>query len=246
MFWAQSSNAGDNVGPYLFHKITGQYPLYCDPDTVVPHYVTCGSIVRNANRCATVWGSGIIISEDGVSSGTKFCSVRGPLTRNRILDVGYHCPEIYGDPALLLPKFYKPKYRKPCGIGIVPHFVDQSLVDGLMGNKIMDRFKIINICAPIESVIDEIVGCECVLSSSLHGIVFSDAYGIPSVWIKMTDKLAGDGIKFRDYGLSVGRTMDSPLDLSESINESILDIARNTKPIVPFDTQPMLEACPFR
>ena len=53
-------------------------------------------------------------------------------------------------------------------------------------------------------VFEKISKCEFVVSSSLHGLVFSDALGIPNLHLKVTDKLGGDGFKFNDYYSSFG------------------------------------------
>lgn len=60
-----------------------------------------------------VWGAGII---DGTKKlrykPKKVYAVRGPLTRKVLLAQGVKCPEIYGDPALLVAKYYQPKIEK--------------------------------------------------------------------------------------------------------------------------------------
>ena len=56
----------------------------------------------------------------------------------------------------------------------------------------------------IEDTIKLICSCEYTLSSSLHGVIVSHAYNIPSIWCKISDKLHGDNVKFYDYFSTVG------------------------------------------
>lgn len=56
--------------------------------------------------------------------------------------------------------------------------------------------------ADIENFISELTSCRYVLSTSLHGIILSHAYGIPALWIKK-GYIDTDGFKFHDYFSSV-------------------------------------------
>ena len=161
------------------------------------HYVTIGSIISSATKKSIVWGSGIIKADDNISDA-KFTAVRGPKTRQRILDLGFSCPEIYGDPAILLPNYYNPTVEKKYNIGIIPHYVDyESIKASLKDEK---RIKVINLLTKsVEDTTNEILECKHIISSSLHGVIVSQAYRIPSLWIKFSSKLSGDNIKFYDY-----------------------------------------------
>lgn len=196
------NNFGDVLGPYLVRKITGKEVVFAEPSPWPwpKTHLVIGSILAAAKRNCIVWGPGII-KKDEVVGKAKFLAVRGPLTRKRLMELGHSVPEIYGDPALLLPGYYHPKRReKKYELGIIPHHVDyQSTVQKVHDQKI----KIIDLTRDIEEVIDEIYACERTISSSLHGIIVSHAYGIPSVWVKLSNQLYGDNVKFYDYFQSV-------------------------------------------
>lgn len=175
----------------------------------------------------------------------KILAVRGPKTREVLLERGIDCPEVYGDPALLLPKIYNPKIEKKYRLGIVPHYVDKN-------NKWLAKLDdhnevlILNILEKNPyKFIDALLSCEKIASSSLHGIITSDAYGIPSIWLEFSKNIAGEGFKFQDYFLSVGRTDKNPLIVNEyttldNIYKSFYHYSLN------IDLEKLLRAAPFK
>jgi pyruvyltransferase len=119
------------------------------------------------------------------------------------MEQGIECPDIYGDPALLLPSIFNLKVEKKYKVGIVPHFVDQKN-NWVRLQSVREDVLIIDVYEPVEKVIADMLSCRSILSSSLHGLIVADAYEIPSLWVKLSDKVKGKGFKFRDYLLSVG------------------------------------------
>lgn len=204
-------NYGDVLSKYIVEKVSRkQVDFYNLPKKkksiwgTSKYLMAIGSILNYATRNASVWGSGIISKQDTFGEA-KFYAVRGPKTRERILELGYECPKIYGDPALLLPQFYNPQVDKTYDLGIIPHYVDYETVVKWYTNH--TEIRIINLLNnDVQAVTKEIMSCKRTISSSLHGIIVSHAYGIPSVWLKFSEKLSGDNIKFEDYFLSVGIT----------------------------------------
>ena len=197
-------NFGDCLVPYLLKKTTSEPFRWVAPNRnrtlrifgKKKHYLIIGSILRRATEHSIIWGAGIMFHNSNVPKA-KFLAVRGPLTRKRLLSLGYHVPEKYGDPALLLSLFNSPKKVKNYKLGFIPHFLDYEAVkEKYLGNK---EIRIINLLTKNpQQVIDEINDCEKILSSSLHGVIVGHALEIPSLWIKISDKLKDD-IKFYDY-----------------------------------------------
>ena len=83
------------------------------------------------------------------------------------------------------------------------------------------------------------------MSSSLHGLIISDAYSIPNIWIKFSDDVIGDGFKFRDYYASVNKNITDPIiiDSAKSI-EKVYEFKSNWQPIT-FDYNKLIVSCPF-
>lgn len=83
-------------------------------------------------------------------------------------------------------------------IGIVAHYVD--LNNPIIQKARKDpRYMIISPLQPPYLVAQQIASCKCVLSSSLHGLIFADSYGVPNIHITLSDKVTGGSYKFIDY-----------------------------------------------
>lgn len=242
--WYGIRNFGDWIGPYLHEAITGRPPLFC-PKERMPQLgciMAVGSILRHlvADDCAVVWGSGIISAGDVVRRPRQVLAVRGPLTRRRLLELGHECPEVYGDPALLLPRVYRPAGEPPRHpVGFIPHFVDRHLFS--------DRaeFHVVDPTRPVETVIEDIASCRLTFSASLHGLIVSHAYGVPSVWVRPVNPIDGDDVKFHDYFLSLG--LDPPPVTLRRFDAA--ELASHERSATLPDPGPLLEplarSCPF-
>ena len=127
-----------------------------------------------------------------------------------------------GDPALLLPMFISPNIVRH-KLGIVPHFRDYDYFKKKYGNK---YFVIDVSTSDVIRVTNDITSCECILSSSLHGLIVAHAYNIPALWIERQELIPGShGYKFRDYFSSIG-ILYEPFKKIETILSSMSDIDR--------------------
>ena len=248
-------NFGDLLGKYLVEKISGKKVVWVHPkkwhlqDLFSPIYVTIGSILAQVNSKCVVWGSGVI-SKDAKIKKAKFLAVRGPRTREVLMNLGYTVPEIYGDPAILLPKYYHPKITKKYSLGIVPHYADYQAIKDLYASE-KDVLIIDLMTNEIEPTTDLFLECEQIISSSLHGLIISHSYNIPSVWVQFSDKLFGDGIKFQDYFESVGIANYIPAISENKFTKSEIQKLFETCPSLPETSRidrfqaELLSVCPF-
>lgn len=249
-------NYGDVLGLYLAEKISGKKVSFAHPkkwsirDYFQPVYVTAGSILAHVNHKCVVWGSGVINANQKVKPA-GFVAVRGPETRACLMAQGYEVPEVYGDPALLLPLFCKPEVAPLFEYGIIPHYVDYKKVKDYY--RSLDYVKVINLMSnDVEATTRDILSCKRIVSSSLHGIIVPHAYGIPVLPVRFSDKLFGDGVKFKDYMASVEITNFNMLDYTElkpmeQLQRDFETHALTVKPQVIKKLQEGLMAvCPFK
>lgn len=240
------TNFGDVLTPYLVEKLTGR-PAKWSRSARGYVYMVTGSIMPQARPNSIVWGCGIKRWSDTLRfTPRRIAAVRGPLTRAWLLEHGIICPDVYGDPALLLPRIYQPKNLPSVRLGIIPHFVDYPAVASMYAEK--KDVRVINVLDPVESVIDAITSCECTVASSLHGLMTAHAYGIPSLWVRFSDSVSGDDVKFRDYFESVNlpvhcidRSGGPKLDI-----ESLAAEAQAGHRQIDIDLDRLMAVCPLK
>jgi len=135
------NNFGDELSPYIIHKLSGQKIKYAKPFTLknlfldllrffkkiifkrkidkslIAYYpfkkviISIGSILQESTSNSIVWGAGLADRTINIKGG-KFLAVRGPLSQKRLTELNYNPPKIIGDPAILLPIIYQPKRKQ--------------------------------------------------------------------------------------------------------------------------------------
>lgn len=247
LFWSvyEPRNFGEWVGPYLYRAIAGREPTFARPSNrdLRTVYTAAGSILRHTAENCVVWGSGIISRSDAFPRPHRVLAVRGPHTRRRMHALGYECPAVYGDPAILLPHFYEPAGEVRRRLGVIPHFTDLDRARELFAGT---DTPVIDVTQPVERVVDDIASCEAVASSSLHGIIVAHAYGVPASWVEFSDNLHGDGVKFADHYEGAGSPTPRPHRIEAADVEAIEALVRDApQPDLTPLSDPLLAACPF-
>ncbi len=249
-------NFGDILSKYLVEKISGKDVIWKHPKKNKWNpfkqkiFFTTGSILAHVTKNCIVWGSGIISKQDNVEEAS-FLAVRGPETYDYLINKGYSVQKVFGDPAIVLPKYYNQKVEKQYELGIIPHYIDYIKVNNWYKDD--KTVKVINLLNnDVEAVVNEILSCKQVLSSSLHGVIVSHTYNIPAVWIEFSNKLSGDGVKFVDYFKSVDMEPYQPSQYLEKIRSIQVEELFNKyqslpkKNVINILSDKLLSVCPFK
>lgn len=162
--------------------------------------ITSGTILHMADDLApvdcTVWGSGVGWDAP-ITKRLDIRAVRGKLTADIL---GYS--GIIGDPGLLVSRYWdkpKPKY----GVGVVRHYVDHN--DYEWADLIIDCGQ------PVDDIILQISQCETICSSSLHGLIVAESFGIPNMRIEH-QAIIGTHFKYCDYLTALDRSIEKIQD----------------------------------
>jgi pyruvyltransferase len=229
-FWYQqrgkgSRNVGDTLTPIIVEYFTGRKVELVDRDKE-GKLLAIGSIMTAMKKKDVIWGTGVMRGSDKFEQAKhcKFLAVRGKLSERAL---GLNCG-VYGDPALLLPIIYNPEITKKYDIGYIPHYIDH--VEFFLQNTVGKNELFIDVEGDWKTVIEQIKSCRKVVSSSLHGIVIAEAYGIPAIWTEYSNKVIGGGFKFQDYLTGTGREISRghgefpPIKDLKAIQDKLIEV----------------------
>lgn len=198
----RTNNFGDMITPMLVEEIVGSSRSLRPAPPQGRRLVGIGSIMHFARQGDVVWGTGVNgKTSEAVYTTTELDvrAVRGPLTREFLQRRGTPAPEIYGDPALLLPEYF-PQLKewaahRTHALTIVPNLND------LPGYP--KRPEVLNPRRPLMVCLERIARSRFVVGSSLHAIIIAEALGIPARLVTSPKEHA---FKYEDYFFGTGRT----------------------------------------
>ncbi|MGN0295394.1 MAG: polysaccharide pyruvyl transferase family protein [Lachnospiraceae bacterium] len=216
---------GDKLNRLIMKRVFGYEIVRCTPLTCelsgigsgLGHFMLSDKkYIAMAEKCTGIlfpetyiWSTGFIENKKKLSGLYRekitFQAVRGELSKAIVQQLtGKKLDIPTGDGGLLASLTVDKTIRKKYNVGIIPHYKEQEhpafrkLCDQFSGSVCIDVKK-----EPLD-VITEIGQCECIISSSLHGLIIADSMGIPNIHIHVTDTLLGDGFKFDDYYSAFG------------------------------------------
>ncbi len=206
-WWDRYSNFGDALGPWIVRRLTGRSVvngMRAAPEART--LASVGSIVGYLSRdCVDIWGSGLQrplrapeVERLRSLRDVRVHAVRGELTRRELVDkLGWEVPAILGDPGLLMPRLYQPQLAASDDrVALVAHQWHAAHFRDAHSEDI----HCVDVRHSPEQVVDEIASSRVCLSTSLHGIVIAQAYGVPWVWLHVEDSgLRGGRFKYDDF-----------------------------------------------
>ena len=200
----------------------------------------------------TIWGTGFVCYKQKDTPfyrrNMKFAAVRGELSKKRVENIlGRKMDIPTGDAGILASYLLPEPVEKKYSVGIIAHYKEQ---DEPIFQQLMNAYPnslFIDVRQTPDAVIHQIASCECIISSSRHGLIIADSLYVPNIHIKVSDKLLGDGFKFDDYYSAYG--LEHPmLDLNKEDMPTLEWVKAHypiTKEMVDTMKQDMIQAFPF-
>lgn len=213
-WWRGKPNFGDAISPLIVAHLSARPVVWAEPEAA--DLFALGSILRPVARTwrrggghrPVVWGSGCL-----KPVGRRFlahvdiAALRGPRTAAVL---GVDAPAL-GDPGLLVAAALGEAVARGDRVGLVPHHgqAGDPVWEGLLAAR--SELTLIDVAGDPAEVVRRIAACRHVISSSLHGLITADAYGIPSTWLDPEGIHAEARFKFLDYAEAVGRDLGEPI-----------------------------------
>lgn len=194
-WWDGHPNFGDDLTPWLLpdygvapvHRVAGRARL-----------AGVGSILEflPEDWDGAIWGSGLMCGRPHPLPRAHVLAVRGHLTREL---VGAPDNVALGDPGILVGRRL-PRPRVRWDVALVPHGHHRRHAAFMaLARSAGYRVHVVNVHQPAARVVREIAEADAVVTTSLHGLVTADAYGIPATWTMLEPPLSGGPFKFHDY-----------------------------------------------
>jgi pyruvyltransferase len=234
------SNFGDALSVSIVEKIVGKsITTATTPAPGSKKLLAVGSIVNYAREGDVLWGTGVNGKyqkrADYPFNTLDVRAVRGPLSRQFLMEMGIECPEVYGDPTLLLPKLF-PEFQKSSSPSrdyiVIPHFSDEELFRHLP--------HMVSVKEDWRVVVAKILDSQFVISSALSGIIVAEAFGIPARLVISPNENNTETIfKYSDYYYGTGRFN---YRFATSIEEAL---EMGGEPLPECDLERLLQTFPY-
>ncbi len=173
-WWTGKANFGDALAPLLLAHFADLEVTWAP--AALADIVSTGSILDAlpAGWAGIVAGSGKLHDRSVHLGAARVLGVRGHLTREGAAGV------VVGDPGLLASELVATSRR--FALGVVPHWSDNELFARELAASRRHCYaepRLNRVDGDPLAVIAEIGACHKIVSSSLHGVIVADSFGIP-------------------------------------------------------------------
>jgi len=288
---APDANLGDALSPIIVSAISGLPVRHCNFDADCERLVGIGTIAHSQKKGRVhFWGTGLddrtiqktpggYVRPQGVEPVAH--AMRGPNSANALRRSGLKVPAVYGDPVWFLPRIVPvPDVEKRYELGVVMHISEaaspsaeapakRSYLSYRVPPRLRSKIRIINTYArptpqALFDKVDEIRACRRIVSSSFHGLVIAETFGIPNLWFakyaggamsgniddptvridhRVRDFYAGLGIAKLAFYAGAPRERTDWSGVMSAIDENWTSVAHDARDL--FDAFPLRKAVSF-
>jgi len=234
------ANLGDALSPILVSALSGLSIAYHRFESPTERLAVVGTIGHKfAGGTVHFWGTGFNYARSRndqpqfydlpKDTVLKVHALRGPISAWRLRKLGVPVDPIYGDPVWFLPSLFPANPEKRYELGVIVHVselqasqataqVNPKLKRYRIPPDLESQIKLMHTFVPphleaIIQLIKEITACKRIVSTSLHGLVIAEAYGIPCAYLhtggqggSMASLVEQNGVDYRirDFYRGVG------------------------------------------
>lgn len=202
-WWDQQSNFGDQLTVDVLHSV-GVAARWSSPRQAT--LLAIGSVLEHTDIdfAGYVWGSGLMFDRRRRMPHAKFLAVRG---RHTWANLGSPDGVAFGDPGLLARHAYGtfPVQPGEGRVALVPHLTHRHhpIIEQLRAQH-PSSISVVDVTAKPRDVVTAVAGARAVVSTSLHGLIVADSYGVPAAWWQPDPPVLGGTFKFLDYESALG------------------------------------------
>ena len=100
----------------------------------------------------------------------------------------------------------------------MPHFAAYQKFRDTFASDLPKYWTVISLLDDPKEITERIAGSDLVISNSLHGLIVTDAYDVPSIGLHPDVKIKCDGFKFGDNFNFRGAPIARPFDLKDILS----------------------------
>lgn len=216
-FKSDIGNFGDDLNPWLWERILGNFNTYDDVD-----FVGIGSILDERlenDRKKIIFGTGVrsFLYELPNREQYDIRFVRGPISA-KVTGAKYITDAAYALKLMDDSTVYEKKYD----VSFIPYyrhykFLNKKIISSLAGVHIIDP------CASVDHVIEEVKKSKRIIASAMHGAILADIYRVP--WRRCRIGRHGNEayltseLKWEDWSRSVEVTDTATIDIDLGLHK---------------------------